>query len=174
MHTRALIIALAMLAAAAGAQGQSADTVFVPLVPGTRVRIAAPELGAERITAVFSAHRGDTLVLMRYQGSRGDSLVVATADVQTMEVSRGWRARALRLGIAGAVVGAIAGGIWGYNAVLPADDPSCSFICRREPTRVGVANGVSIGISVGGVVGALVGRFVLGEQWTPVTLGGSR
>jgi hypothetical protein len=161
------LLTLATFAAAAHAQVPESATV---LAPGARVRITTPDLPRERVVAVYSDTRADTLILMRYQGPRADSLLVPLRELQSIEVSRGSRRRALTYGIAGAILGAIGGGLWGNNATIPADGPECTFLCSTEPTRIGWYTGASIGLGVGGTLGALFGRYVLGETWVPVSI----
>ena len=164
----AIILALA---AAAPAAAQAPATT---LTPGTRVRVESPVLGARAVVRRVAVQRGDTLVLARDQRAGRDSVVLALADVRTIEVSRGWRQRAITGGLVGLVGGTAAGAVIGYNSPMAAEP--CGRDCTRaEVTRKqGALMLAPTGAQAGAALGALFGRFVLGERWERLAPGGQR
>jgi hypothetical protein len=166
LHLPTLVLVL-VLAAAAPAAAQAPSPI---LTPGTRVRVESPVLGAGRTVRRVAVQRGDTLVLASDRRAGRDSVVLTIADVRSLEVSHGWRERAITGGVVGLVVGVAAGAIIGYNSPVRADSGTCGLIfCtggREEVTRKeGAVLFGQAGAQAGAALGALFGRFVLGERW---------
>ena len=159
------------LAAAAPAAAQAPSAV---LAPGARVRVEAPVLGTVPVVRRVAVQLGDTLVLAADRRTGRDSVVLTLADVRTLEVSRGWRQRAITGGLVGLVVGMAAGAVIGYNSPMQAE--SCGPGCERDEItrREGAVLLAPTGAQAGAALGALFGRFVLGERWERLVPGGRR
>jgi hypothetical protein len=145
------------------------------LTPGARVRVEAPALGPDRAARRLVGQRGDTLLLVPDRRAGGDTIAVALTEIRGLEVSRGWRRRALLGAAVGLAAGAAAGAAVGYNASEPPDPPECIWFCKRRDTRrEDAALFALVGAQYGMGLGALVGRFVLGERWERLVPSGGR
>ena len=145
------------------------------LAPGARVRLAAPPLGPRRVLRRVHVQRGDTLLLVPDRGARhdlGDTVTVALADVRQLEVSRGWRRRAIAGAFVGLALGVTAGAVHGHNRYDPG--PRVCFILCKASRRSMVTRYALLGAYVGPPAGVFVGRFVLGDSWERLVPGTAR
>jgi hypothetical protein len=130
----------------------------LPLAPGARVRVSAPNLGVQHRLAHFTERRGDTLV---FRSADADSMIwqLPLQRIERLEVSRGRRSGAVALGVAlGLVGGGAIGGTLGYVG--------------SRGDRYQYAATVGAGI-VGAVVGLMVGGAIgahYRERWERVSL----
>jgi hypothetical protein len=132
----------------------------LPLTPGARVRVSAPDLiGRRAVTASVVALRRDTLVL-RPVDSGAATWAVPLGRLERLEVSRGRRSRAT-----GAVIGFFAGALAGavYGA---AGHPGLAHTDIPEEGEAAIYAGVA------GLLGAGVGAALGGERWARVRLPG--
>ena len=161
MRYRALITALALLAAVSGAlPAQAPDTSR--LAEGARVRVEAPALFAGRRVGSVAAMRGDTLLLR----VRDRAVAVPLARVERIEVRRGDRRRgagALR-GMGIGLLSGIAVGL-AYARIDETSEP-----CGDGPCGIGYfiypILGGGAGLALGGVLGAAAGW----QRWERVPL----
>jgi hypothetical protein len=160
---------LPLLLGLLGAAPAAAQTGTLP--PGARVRVTAPTLGPQRAVFRLSAQRGDTLLLIRTRSRSAETVPLALQDVRELELSHGWRRRALVGGMVGLGVGVAAGAVIGYNSPVEPDPPECTLFCSEGLTRrEGASLAAVSGAQVGAALGALVGRFVLGERWERIRI----
>lgn len=127
----------------------------LPLEPGARVRITAPDCGADKQTATFETLRGGMLVL----GSTDCPL----ASVTRLELHTGRKvsaARALGFPVVGLLVGGVAGGLVGYSTCAP---------CDYELEGLAPAVGAVLGGGMGFVAGLVVGLLPR-DRWRTVPL----
>jgi hypothetical protein len=127
----------------------------LPLEPGARVRITAPDCGVEKQATIFEALSGGTLVL----GVTDCPL----ASVTRLELHAGRRvsaARALGFPLVGLMVGGVVGGLVGYSTCAP---------CDYELEGLAPAFGAALGGGVGLVTGLVVGLLPL-DRWQEVPL----
>lgn len=154
---RTLLFQLAMLfffsGGAVWAQQQST------IAPGTRIRVAAPDMASRRLTGKLFAAGPDTLVLS--QGRRGPHMWIPLASVTTLEISRGQSGSRADAALAGAGYGLIGALALGFL---------CVKICVLDAGSG--ANMAPIGaLFVGPPLGALLGAFLLvPERWERVPL----
>jgi hypothetical protein len=105
--------------------------------------------------------RGDTLFL---QVAPAETLAVALADVNQLDVSTGRRRYALRGAGIGSLVGGGLGAVMGYAS---GDDRGwCCFSAGGKAIIYGVGLGVT-----GLVIGAIAGSLHVTDRWTSVPLG---
>jgi hypothetical protein len=146
LRTLALRLAPALLAF------NAAQAQFDEVLPGTRVRVQAPGVVAERYVGTVLERRADTLFVTNAPGSR---VAVSTRTITSLEIDRG-RSRG-----AGAKVGAI----WGAGAGILGGLLTMS---QRNNDYEGEADSISapawiaastVGYAlVGAGIGAIVGR----------------
>jgi len=127
----------------------------LPLEPGARVRITAPDCGAQKQAATFETLSGGMLVL--------DSTNCPLASVTRLELHTGRRvsaARALGLPALGLLAGGVAGGLVGYSTCAP---------CDYEMEGLAPFFGAVLGGGVGFVTGLVVGLLPR-DRWQTVPL----
>lgn len=133
-----------------------ADTIAqgsLPLQPGQRVRITAPELGLKRQKAVLDEHRGDRLLLTADSTSS-----IPVASITGLEVHRGTRGHPWRGAGIGFLVGAIAGGAATYAW--------CANTYDCNPPIAWAAAGI---FGAGGaLLGAGIGALARTDKWEAV------
>jgi hypothetical protein len=142
---------------------QATDTAYAArrvVVPGSRVRIDAPTLFAERLDGTVEALRPDTL-LLRLDPKNAETTLIPVASVERLQVFQGNQAAYGE--IFGTIAGMLAGGLLAHELV-----PSDRY--------TGVARSVSAGAGVllGGLAGYLIGKqvdkAVFGERWKEVPI----
>ena len=189
MLTRTVTAAFATALAAVGVPPSralaqdSSSTGVARLEPaptiGTRVRAASAQLGPRPVVFTFNGMRSDTLLLRPTTRRLGAAdMAVALDDLSRLEVSRGWRHRAIGAGLVAAAGGGTLGGVHAYNSWEAPEPPgvSCGPIigCLEkgrpgDKRRVDTLQGLVGGAALGFLSGFFVGRFVLGERWVRVT-----
>ncbi|MEP7346659.1 MAG: hypothetical protein ABI877_15415 [Gemmatimonadaceae bacterium] len=133
----------------------------IPLVPGQRVRVYAPNLVAP-LVANYLEHKADTLLFFEERAGRG--IWSLTLDqITKLEVTLGEKSHhkesVVKYGLIGAGAGALAFGFFAANA-HPSDK-------SRDYSTFGTA---AIGLVVGGGIGAYLGSRASAEKWGPVSL----
>ncbi|NIM48163.1 MAG: hypothetical protein GTN78_20795 [Gemmatimonadales bacterium] len=129
----------------------------LPLEPGQRVRVTAPNLRMRHQLATFEALRGDTLVV-----TADSTMYCPLASVTRFEVDQGRKSEWKTGLIVGAFVGAIGGGIAGY-VIEGIDDYSPEY-------PLPVAGGALAGAAVMGGLGAGIGAFIKTDRWEEIPL----
>jgi hypothetical protein len=158
MRRTSLLLALMTLVAPVSSGAQ--DTL--PLAPGARVRVSAPDLiGPGALIATVVAMRRDTLVLRTATGD-APPWTLPLERAEWLEVSRGRRGRGGQGALIGLLTGVAVGGLLGAALSGGEDNP---------------LQGAAVGIAVGGglvgfVVGGVIGSKSRGERWEPVPLPG--
>lgn len=138
-----------------------ADTAYAVdrlIPPGSRVRIDAPTLFAERLDGTVEALRPDTL-LLRLDSENAEATLVPVSSVERLRVFQGSQAP---LGeIFGTIAGMLAGGLLAHELVT-----------GDESTGVARSVSAGVGVILGGLAGYLAGkqvdRAVFGERWMEV------
>jgi hypothetical protein len=133
----------------------------IPLVPGMRVRVHAPNLVAP-LVANYLENKADTLLFFEEKAGRG--IWSLTLDQITMlEVTLGEKRHhkdyIVRYGLIGAAAGALAFGYFASNS-HPGD-------ASKDYSTIGTG---AIGLLVGSGVGAYLGSRASAEKWRPLTL----
>lgn len=168
MQTRAAIFLPGLALLLSGCALWYNAPLVPPLVPGQRVRVTIPSVGMKQQVATLAALSADTIVLRDVVP--GDSMRWATplSGVSYFERSRGVHSAAG----AGAAIGGVAGGVFGYIAVKQSRD-ACNkatygywpFCALEEPVY-----GFFAGSLVGAGMGAVVGLFIRSERWEHIPL----
>ena len=135
-----------------GAASESAAQEPLPVEPGVRVRVTAPDCGLRSEATDFRAFRADTLVL--------ETTECALASVTRLDVSRGQKSNA----VVGFFVGAGLG-LVGSLAVCNFTD-TCQVFSDND-VRGDV---VAVTAAMGAGVGAIVGYFIKTDSWEEVPL----
>ncbi|MBV6520054.1 MAG: hypothetical protein MNPFHGCM_00159 [Gemmatimonadaceae bacterium] len=133
----------------------------LPLVPGMRVRVTAPNLVSPLI-ANYLENKADTLLFFEEKAGRG--IWSLTLDqITKIEVTLGeqphHRQYIVRYGLIGSAAGALAFGYFASN-FHPGDK-------SKDYSTMGTA---AIGALVGGGLGAYLGSRAKAEKWGPLTL----
>jgi hypothetical protein len=128
--------------------------------PGTRVRIDAPTLFAERQDGTIEALRPDTL-LLKFDAKDTATTLVPVASVERLEVFQGNRAPYGE--IFGTIGGMLAGGLLAYEVA-----PSGSSTWDELSRSLYVAVGVLLGGAAGYLVGRQLDKAVFGERWKEI------
>ncbi len=129
----------------------------LPLEPGQRVRVTAPNLGIRYQLATFEVLRGDTLVV-----TADSTMYCPLASVTRLDVHQGRKSEWKTGLIVGAFVGAIGGGIAGY-VLETIDEYSPEY-------ALPVAGGALAGAAVVGGLGAGIGTFIKADRWEEIPL----
>ena len=144
MNRRRTGILAALLALAALGSLEPATAQQAPqLVPGQRIRLTGPLGTGSRVTGVFSAVRGDTVVLREPRATT--ETTVPRDWVRSVEVCEGRR----YAGAIGAGIGALCG----------------LTICTKGPWFVHLLGGAA-----GAAIGALAGSALVPERWASLPL----
>ena len=140
----------------------------IPVVAGSRVRIAAPVFGSEkRVGTVVSLTR-DTLVLR--QGANTAFQPVATSMITGLEVSNGTHTRKAKGALWGLLIGAGGGAVLGYALYK---EPRCrneGFACLDLIGPDSKATNAAFSAVGGGLLGTLAGTLfgmIATETWAP-------
>ena len=160
MRLKALLftITLAGLASDAAAQRRSST---VPVPPGSRVRVKAPNLVAP-LVANFLEQRGDTLVFIEDGRGRG-VWSFSVGQIERLEMTAGEAGRNTAPIAKGAAIGAGVGlvvGVLFASMAEPSDDSR-----KYSQFLTGV-----LGAGIGGGIGAYFGSRVKTEHWVEVPL----
>lgn len=141
---------------------QSTDSLPA-LVPGTRLRVAAPGVVGPRFVGTLLLPPSDTLMLA---SPVGPPVVLRPSQITSLEVSRGHDRRkgAVRGLLVGAPVGLAIGTTLRGNEPGP---PECRCVVRERRLSYAVA-----GALVGAATGALIGSLVGPERWVRLPLPG--
>jgi hypothetical protein len=142
---------------------QANDTIYAAervIPPGSRVRIVAPTLFAERLDGTIEALRPDTL-LLRFDAEDAATTLVPVASVDRLEVFQGSRAPYGE--VFGMIGGMLAGGLLAYEVA-----PSGSSTGDELSRSLYVAVGVFLGGGAGYLVGKQIDKAVFGEKWKEV------
>lgn len=131
-----------------------------PIVPGTRVRVTAPDVASGKIAGtIIITVKADTLELKVKGKIR--PLVIPLGSITRLEVSRGRKSAAGWGAAIGFGIGA------GWIAVLAATLP-------HEPAEASsageVARGIAVSGGIGAGLGALVGLAIRSDSWEEVPL----
>jgi uncharacterized protein YcfJ len=132
----------------------SALSAQTPVQPGTRVRILAPSTADTLIIGTVTAIDSAALLLSADVDTAG--VHVPLAHIRRLEVAQAPRDRRRQAGLAGLVLGAVAG--YGVMASGCSRGPECD-----EMRAVGVVGGAAVGM----LLGSLFGRGG-GDRWRPV------
>jgi hypothetical protein len=129
----------------------------LPIEPGVRVRVTAPDLGIEKQQATFQALSGDTLAV-----TADSAMALSISSVTRLDVYRGQKSNLL-LGmgigfVAGAGLGALVGAGMDCEDVGFSDESAC------------VALGGAAGAVVGLLVGTTAGLLIKSDRWEEVPL----
>jgi hypothetical protein len=154
---RALVILLFLLPSLAGAQETQ-------LAPGGRVRVTAPDQGLARTEGTLEAIDGGELVLVLPARTRR----VPIASVERLEVHAGQRSRPWRGAKIGFLVGAAAGGIYGFGVGAGDEGGGCDW--SGSKAACGVTAALAVG-AAGALVGGVVGALVKSDVWREVPVG---
>ena len=143
------------------AQTAAVSQGVLPLVPGMRVRVYAPNLVAP-LVANYLEHKADTLLFFEEKAGRG--IWSLTLDqITKVEVTLGEKRRhkdsIIKYGLIGAGVGAISFGFFAANS-----HPSNK---SKDYSTIGTG---ALGLLVGGGIGAYIGSRASAEKWGPLAL----
>ena len=142
--------------------GTAAAQVVQPR-SGDRVRVTAMSSGLQNRAARVLDVRRDTLVL---QLAPAETLAVALAGVNRLDVSTGRRRYTMRGATIGSLIGVTSGVVIGFAS---GDDPPDAFWQTSAGEKAAIA-GVGLGV-VGLVIGGVVGALTVADRWTAVPLG---
>ena len=143
------------------AQSATVAQSGIPLVPGMRVRVFAPNLTAPLI-ANYLEHKADTLLFFEEKAGRG--IWSLTLDqITKLEVTRGEKSHhkqfVIKYGLIGAGAGALAFGYFAAN-YHPGDK-------TKDYSTFGTG---AIGFVLGAGIGAYLGSRTSAEKWSPLPL----
>lgn len=141
---------------------------------GSRVRIAAPQLGSERLAGRAATVRGDTLVFK--PDMLAAHLYIPASTIRSIEVSRGRKHLGPLVAIMGGVGLGYLGWELGWNNTLGIDckpDPWGEPQCQLSPAERGVQGALLLGL-LGAGTGWLLGSEISFERWQKWNLGGVR
>ena len=157
MHKPTVFMGLVVLALAPFAN-LAAQEQPLPLEPGARVRVTAPDLGIEKQQATFQALRGDTLAVTADSGMALSLSSVTRLDVYRGRESWGWWKGSLVGFFGGAGLGLLVGvGVDCYET-LDLGEEVCAGL------------GAAIGAGVGLLVGTAAGVLIKTDRWEEIPL----
>ncbi len=134
-----------------------------PIEPDSRIRVTAPNVGADKVVGTFLGAAGDTL---RVQTESQAPLAIPFAFVTRLDVSRGKKSRVVRGAVLVGVIGAVVGGAVGLvTPQFACETPSGCPVDWGEAGKLAALGGV-IGAAVGGGIGALTKT----DRWEKVPL----
>ncbi len=143
------------------AQSTAVPQGGLPLVPGMRVRVSAPNLVAPLI-ANYLEHKADTLLFFEERAGRGIwslTLDQITKLEVTLGEKRHHREYVIKYGLIGAGAGALAFGYFASN-FHPGDK-------SRDYSTLGTG---AVGLVVGAGIGAYIGSRASAEKWSTLAL----
>ena len=143
-----------------GLSGTSTSEGPVPLLAGTRVRLAWREQG-RTLEGEFRALRGDTLVV--YDPVLARQVVAPVGQLRSLEVLRSRRTASTSGSRVGALIGAVAGAAVGAASYQPG-----GFVDYGQGASI--FGGAAVGAGAGLLVGLAVGSTMVTERWDPVPL----
>ncbi len=129
------------------------------IAPGTRVRITAPQLGAEPVVGTLLGIGHESLSLERE--GREDPEIIARSGVSRLEISRGVKSQEGRFALVGLGAGAAAIVLLTFGDYPHSSDP------------LGDLNLLAIGAALaagGAAIGGVIGLMHETEQWEVATL----
>lgn len=120
-----------------------------PVIPGTRVRVWAPQLPDDKQAGTLVALRSDTLFLQ--PELQADTVGIPRAAVTRLEISRGQRLHTGEGAVLGFTIGAGAGALVGFLVGNGQDcDGGCGGLGALLYGGIGAGAGLIIGTVVGG------------------------
>jgi hypothetical protein len=136
---------------------------------GQRVRITSAPHGLNRTVGRVITATADTMTVAVDRGATHDTLVLALADLQRLELARSGR-RTLQGARIGASVGITIGyfaGVSSYGECVP----QVTLDCLGYPMTASDQGFVwgCLGAGAGAIVGALLGTTMRREKWEDVT-----
>jgi hypothetical protein len=138
-----------------------------PHLTGSRVRLLAPELGAQKQAGTVVEVRDDSLLFAA--DGQSTRTVVPTASLTELELSQGMHSHVLAGAGLGFLAGAVVGGVIGYALAHESDSGD-----DGDMGPLGAGVGAVIVGSVGIGVGALIGSKQT-ERWErqrlPISIG---
>ncbi len=146
-------------------QGSLGAQVLVE--PGQRVRVTAPDLGIRNQAGRFEGFRGDTLVV----AVADSTMTLPVASVTRLELSRGRES----LGGKGAIVGAVVGGAIGLTigarrvSACEEEDPT-EFLTGDPGCLFFLVEPVLLSTAGGALLGGIVGEIIKADRWEEVSL----
>jgi hypothetical protein len=153
MRLRAFAATLAPVLIAVG----DAEAQFDEVVPGTRLRVQAPGVVAERYVGTVLERRADTLFVSNGPGSR---VAVAARTITSLEIDRG-RSRG-----AGAKVGAVWGaGVGTLAGLLSMSARNGSYDGADAADSISAPAWVTMNAIAYGLIGAGIGAIVGRRRW---------
>jgi hypothetical protein len=156
-------LALLLVAGLLATPRAAVDAQGAPVIPaGARIRIDAPDIGAQRQRGTSLGVRGDSLVLRPRDAD--STMVVSFARITRLEVSSGTRTHAGKGLAYGAAAGAGVGLIAGLSMINSKDDVESVI------GRIAVFPLTFAGATVGGLVGLAAGWAVKTDTWQRVPL----
>ena len=160
----AFVAVLAVLAVLAADVETVVGQVTPSIVPGSRVRIAAPSLGLSESVGTVQETTDEALVVQfEYPRRMGP---VERSEIVELEVSIQRQRRVLKsLGV-GLLVGAGSGVLLGLAS---GDDPPEMFLAFTAEEKA-LVGGAMLGLT-GGVVGLIVGLVQRQDVWSPILPG---
>jgi hypothetical protein len=155
MRTVILALALSVLVSNADLGAQATP----PLEPGSRIRVRAPDAGANKLVGAYLGTVADTLRVQMEELSSVRS--IPFSSVVALEASRGRKSNALKGMGLGFVGGAGAGLVVGLAVDRGDDDASRLQL---------IGLGAGFFGACGAVVGLLTGAMITSERWEEVPL----
>ena len=135
----------------------------VPVQPGTRARVTAPDCGLRRQATTVETVHGDTLVFASAPSRNSIPINCPMASVAQLEVSTGRRPQTLRVAGIGLLAGAAVGVPMGFAY---ANDDGCAGLAKWACAPLGAG---ILGAS-GALIGALVGSQIQSDHWKEIPL----
>jgi hypothetical protein len=135
----------------------------VPVQPGTRARVTAPDCGLRRQATTVETVHGDTLVFASAPSRNSIPINCPMASVARLEVSTGRRPQTVRVAGIGLLAGAAVGVPMGFAY---ANDDGCAGLSKWACAPLGAG---ILGAS-GALIGALVGSQIQSDHWKEIPL----
>jgi hypothetical protein len=126
-----------------------------PIERGSRIRVTAPSMGADKLVGTCMATGGDTLYVQAE--TQTTTLGIAVTSVTRLETSRGRKSHPWR----GAGIGALSGAVLGLGIAVAFPEGE-----DREELLFFPVTGIGAGL----VVGAYIGALIKTDRWEEVPL----
>jgi hypothetical protein len=152
-----------------GTVPESAAASASRIVPGVRARVRSPTTGPARVTRWVVGRNADTLLLAQDRQGTRDTVSVALDDIAQLDLARVRGLRATRSVLTGGLLGAVVGGVVGYNQA--SRTRTCFILCDATPAEEAYL-GAFDGAVAGAAVGLLVDRRWSESRWVRVPLHG--